>query len=134
MARKTKAQLNEKKVSFSGPLGPPPSVLSGKALEIWNEVSPQLVDAGIAKRVSADALSCYCQAVADYHEAQFEINKHGMLVMNERGLAKNPACTLKNQSFTHILRFASAFGLTPASANRVPMPKGAEESNPFADL
>lgn len=132
MARKTKAELNEKKVEFKSPLGDPPSILSGEALAVWKEVAPQLSDAGIAKRVSADALSCYCQAVADYHDAQKAIEEHGMITVTERGFAKNPACTLKNQAFTHILRFASAFGLTPASASRLPAPKDAPEANPYA--
>lgn len=134
MARKTKAQMNIPKVTFADDLGEPPSILRGKALEVWNEVAPQLSNAGIAKQVSSDALSCYCQAVADFHAAQDEIEKHGLITATDRGFAKNPACTLKNQAFGYILKFANAFGLTPASASRVPLPKNKEESNPIADL
>ncbi len=111
---------------FISNLGDPPAVLQGVALQVWQDTVPELKTAGIGTRVEANALACYCQAVADFHAAQAEINRLGLVVQTERGFTKNPACTIKNQAFQLILKFANAFGLTPASRGKVaftPPPK-----------
>lgn len=104
---------------FDSILGKPPAVLRGHALQVWNETVVELESAGIGTKVEANALSCYCQAIADFHAAQYEIDKLGLVVKTERGFTKNPAQTVKNQSMFMIHKFASAFGLTPASRDRV---------------
>jgi len=135
MARKTKAQKPPAPMpKFESRFGDAPEVLTGKALEIWNETAAELQTAGIGTRVEANALACYCQAVADFHHAQAEIEKHGLVVKTERGFSKNPAVTIKNQAFQHIIKFASAFGLTPATRNKVAFTAPDEEVNPFLEL
>lgn len=114
-------------------LGDPPAVLRGHALEVWHETVPELKTAGIGQRVEAHALACFCQAVADFHAAQAEIDRLGMIVQTERGFTKNPACTIKYQSYEQILKFSSAFGLTPASRGKV-FASPPKASNPFDEF
>ena len=104
---------------FNSILGEPPAVLRGHALKVWNDTAAELQTAGIGTRVEANALSCYCQAIADFHAAQAEIDRLGLVVVTERGVVKNPAVTIKNQAMLMIHKFATAFGLTPHSRDRV---------------
>ena len=115
---------------FESVIGDPPAVLQGHALQVWNDTVIELKSAGIGTRVEANALSCYCQAIADFHAAQLEIDKHGLVIITERGAVKNPACTIKNGAMAQVLKFAVQFGLTPASRGRVAFTAPAEQ-NPF---
>jgi P27 family predicted phage terminase small subunit len=117
----------------TGPLGDPPAVLRGHALQVWHDTVTELQTAGIGTRVEANALSCFCQAIADFHAAQVVIDQLGLVVVTERGAVKNPAVTIKNQAMLMVHKFATAFGLTPHSRERVSF-TAPEESNPFADL
>jgi P27 family predicted phage terminase small subunit len=130
---KPKAIRQKPAPKFENLLGKAPPVLRVHALQVWKDTVKELESVGIGTRVEANALSCYCQAVADFHSAQDEIDKLGLVVITERGAVKNPACTIKNQAMLLIHRFASAFGLTPASRDRVSF-TGPVEPNPFAEL
>lgn len=118
---------------FNSILGEPPAVLRGHALQVWHDTVKELATAGIGTRVEANALSCYCQAIADFHQAQAEIDRLGLVVITERGAVKNPAATIKNQAMLMVHKFATAFGLTPASRDRVSF-TAPDEYNEFADL
>lgn len=117
----------------NSPLGEPPAVLKGFALQVWHDTAPELEAAGIGTKVEANALACYCQAIADYHAAQTSIDELGLVVKTERGIVKNPSVTIKNQAALHILKFANAFGLTPASRGRVSF-TAPEEENEFSEF
>lgn len=118
---------------FSTALGFAPSVLQGKALEVWDETVGELKTVGIGTRVEAHMLSAYCQAVADFSEAQKEIDRDGMTVATERGMTKHPAYTIKTQAWGAMLKFGSQFGLSPASRGKIVVTK-AEEEDEFGDL
>jgi P27 family predicted phage terminase small subunit len=118
---------------FNSILGDPPAVLRGHALQVWEDTAAELQTAGIGTRVEANALSCYCQAIADFHAAQAEIDRLGLVVITERGAVKNPAVTIKNQAMLMIHKFASSFGLTPASRDRVAF-TAPKDHNPFEAL
>lgn len=123
---KPKSLQNKPVPKFITALGNPPDFLQGHALEVWKETVPELQTAGIGTRIEANTLACYCQAVADFSAAQAEIDRLGMAVQTERGWTRNPACTTKNQAAELILKFANAFGITPASRSKaafIPPPK-----------
>ena len=42
--------------------------LSGKALELWNRVVPQLVSMGVAKEIDSDSLTALCQWWQKYQD------------------------------------------------------------------
>lgn len=105
--------------NFTSRIGPPPAVLQGHALVVWHEVVRELELAGIGSKIENHALSCYAQAISDFHACQGEIDRLGLVVQTERGTVRNPAATLKNQAMLLIHKFGSAFGLTPLSRGRV---------------
>ena len=115
-------------------IGEPPAILQGHALAVWHETAKDLRSVGIGTRIEGNALSCYCQAVADFHAAQLEIDKNGMVIFTERGAVKHPATTIKNQAMLQILKFATAFGLTPASCRRVTRTAPPAKVNKFAQF
>ncbi len=104
---------------LEGGIGAPIRPLSGVALATWNEVSEELAAVGIGSRVESAALTCYCEAVADFVMACDEIDRLGMVTQTERGYTRNPACLIKNASMQMIAKFAGEFGLTPSSRSKL---------------
>lgn len=95
-----------------------PPFLTGRALEIWEDILPDVTTAGIAIKIESHALGCYCRAVADLEAAQAAIDEYGLVHKTERGITKNPACSIKHQAMLQIRSFGNEFGLTPASRTR----------------
>jgi P27 family predicted phage terminase small subunit len=93
----------------------PPAFLTGRAREVWDEISPEIEALGAAKGIESQALGCLCTAIADLEAAEAAIAEHGLVAKSERGLIKNPATSIKNAALSHIYKFSAAFGLTPAS-------------------
>lgn len=126
-------RVRSNEVEFDPGLGEPIRPLSGVALETWNEVVEELAAVGIGSRVEAAALTCYCEAVADFVMACDEIDRLGMVTQTERGYTRNPACLIKNASMQMIAKFAGEFGLTPSSRAKVqgPPKKEANEYEGF---
>lgn len=101
------------------PLGKPPSILEGRALEEWHTLAAELNEIGIGTKIEATSLACYCLAVQQLEDAREEVKRLGLVVMTERGFVKNPATTIMNSAMTQIRQFAMEFGLTPVSRARV---------------
>lgn len=121
---------NPNEPEYSPGIGEPPPILTGLALACWHETVKELDSVGIGTKVESYALACYCMAVKSLHDAETEISKHGLIVQTERGFTKNPAFTIQSTAMVAILRFANAFGLTPASRGTVTAsPK--KTANPF---
>lgn len=118
---------------YRTPVGKPPEILAGVALETWQKISNEMTAAGTISNVDAEALLAYCTAVQDLHDTYEDIETFGRIVETERGLVKNPAFTIRATALTQIKAFACEFGLTPASRGKV---KGSpdEKKNKFADL
>ena len=126
-------RVRKSEPEFTGGIGAPIRELSGVALTTWKEVSAELASVGIGSRVEAAALTCYCEAVADFVQACNDLDRMGMVVQTERGYTRNPACLIKNAAMQMIAKFASEFGLTPASRAKVQGPPK-EEANEFDDF
>ena len=126
-------RVRENEPVFESAIDMPPAFLKGRALQAWKETLPSMVAAGLGSAIEAEALACYCQAIADRDQAQELLDEQGIIAVTERGMTKHPATTIKNQAMILIKQFASEFGFTPASRGRVTVAKKAE-SNEFADF
>mgnify|MGYP003662059955 CR=1 FL=1 len=95
-------------------------------MEVWIETTGELYAVGIGSKIEANALVQYCQAVAISEECIRAIEADGLTVMSERGQVKNQAITIFNSMAGIIAKFASEFGMTPASRGRVKVEKKSE--------
>jgi P27 family predicted phage terminase small subunit len=97
----------------------PPSFLTNRALELWYEIEPEIQNVNAAVQIEALALAALCESLADLEQADAAILEHGLVHKTERGMTKNPALSIKNQSLNHIYKFSREFGFTPRSRSRV---------------
>ena len=118
---------------LTGGFGDPPPEMNARALEVWSDVVADLEAIGIGSRIEAYALAEYCRAVAQSEEAAAQLERDGLVAVTERGMTKHPAQTIQATAALRILKFASEFGLTPASRGRIHGPPK-EESNDFEEF
>lgn len=144
--RPTKLKLlhGEKRPSRLNPAEPQPSSAipelpdnaSDEVREIWDATLAELRDMSLAHAADAEALRCYCEAVAVHRRASEMLAKTSILVRGQKGnLVRNPLLQIQRDAATAIRGFAAEFGLTPASRTRIEVkdPTDADEGwNPFA--
>lgn len=98
----------------------PPTFLSGYALEEWRRITPELHRMRLLSLVDINALAAYCLSYERWRTAE-ELAKVRGLVIEKRGKLDrvNPLIALAERSAAQMVRYASEFGLTPASRSRI---------------
>jgi len=114
-----KRRLNENEPK---PTGIPtcPGHLSKEARKEWKRISKELLTCGLLTSVDRAALAGYCQAYARWVEAEEKVAHLGHVVKSPSGYpVQNPYLSIANTCLDQIRKFATEFGLTPASRSRL---------------
>lgn len=115
------------------------------AKELWDEVTPDIVAAGLLTRANLSTWGNYCLAYASACHAQDDVFDNGRWVMepkfNKNGDVSgevrkvNPSISQARDSRLEMLRYAVEFGITPAAATRVQAePSDERKTDDFADF
>lgn len=114
------SRLREPK--FDGQPEKPPR-MSKEASQHWDEIVPQLVSHGVAKKSDQSALIAMCEAWSEYRAALRRRPKN----TEQRKLRR-----IEIKSFLDDWRqLASRFGLTPADRAKLEVAPGDDQTNPF---
>ena len=115
-----KRELNKNEPRFKPVLPNAPKHLTDDALDEWRRVAPDLFAAGVLTIADRAALAAYCQAWADWVKARGEIATGGMISTTSNGYEQQSAWIgIANKALDNLMKFASEFGLTPASRARI---------------
>jgi P27 family predicted phage terminase small subunit len=107
----------------------PPPCLSGRALEEWHRIGPDLEAKGLLTAWDIGPFTIYCESVQAFEDAQRAVSEHGMLVPGRNGLlVKNPAVQLARDAAMLLLASAARFGLTPSDRSSLTLRRPDSES------
>ncbi|MCE7982531.1 MAG: phage terminase small subunit P27 family [Caldilinea sp. CFX5] len=99
-----------------------PKHLTGEAKKEWNRTSKLLFELGLLTELDRAALAAYCQAWAQWVQAQEEMSKptFQMIELTDKGY---PVASLwlnvAAQAMKQMKTFLTEFGMTPSSRSRV---------------
>jgi len=102
-----------------------PTWLTDEALQVWDQVAPDLLRLGVLTRIDGNALARYCQHFARYLAAEREVSETGTTVEKTSasgepaGVAENPAVRQAERLSHLMLRFEQEFGLTPSARSGI---------------
>jgi P27 family predicted phage terminase small subunit len=97
-----------------------PRHLSAAAKQEWKRISRELIAIGLLTKIDRAALAAYCAAYARWIEAEDNVAKFGHVVKAPSGYPiQNPYLSIANTCLDQIRKFATEFGLTPASRSRL---------------
>lgn len=109
-----------------------PEHLSDAAKVEWGRVCHDLYTAGLLSKADRAILGCYCQAYADWVEAETvlahfvkkakELNDPGrglMITTINGNVVQNPIVGVRNKARADVARYATDLGMTPSSRSRV---------------
>jgi len=100
--------------------GGPPAWLSAKAVEIWNELYPELSACGMITVADVKLFAAYCEKWAEWHGYKEKIKKTSELIKSPKGyVQQNPYVSMANRVFDQMIKLGSEFGMTPSSRSRV---------------
>lgn len=113
----------------------PPEWLDDTARKTWKKLVKELNALGLLTTVDGPSLGAYCQAVSRMEAAEKHIAEKGIVVDGAHGgLIKNPSVTIAKECALLIQKFASEFGLTPASRTRIKAPTKTTTKTEFQEL
>ena len=122
-----------KPTSSLAELDPPYWLDSPHALEFWNVATSQMAEMKILEAADAHVIATVAMAFSDMQVSRELINKHGELIVNDRGgLARNPACLSLEKARTAFLVGLGTLGLTPAARAKLAPDK--PDADPLAML
>lgn len=86
----------------------------------WERVVPQLIAAGVAKRIDRTGLIAYCFEYQKWIESEQKIRTTGMFIKTKIGyLTINPYVRISKISLENMLRFMAEYGMTPSARVRI---------------
>ena len=108
------------KPSTTGPPPTRPPWLDGTAGQVWGEVVPGLIAAGLISRLDEVVLCGFCQAASLARMAQAILSAEGMTVTTSRGdTRKHPALSILKDMLILVRQLGSELGLTPVARARL---------------
>ena len=116
------------------PTGMPtcPSHLDANAKKEWRRISKELIALGLLTAVDRAALAAYCAAYSRWIAAEENLQKFGLVVKAPSGYpVQNPYVSIANTAWDHMRKYATEFGLTPASRTRLQVEPQKNDTDAF---
>ena len=98
-----------------------PDWLLPEAKHEWSRVVPELERLGLLTVVDRAALATYCQAWAQYVDAEAQLAKYGAVLKAKHSdyVQVSPYATISRHNAQIVRAFCAEFGLTPSSRGRM---------------
>lgn len=97
-----------------------PKWLDKDARKEWHRLSKKMEALGVLTEVDMAAFAGYCQSYARWKEAEEFISQHGSIVRTPSGYWQQvPQVSIAQTYMKQMGKFATEFGLTPASRSRL---------------
>lgn len=126
----------KERTDANAPLFPPgspscPSGLPREGKAEWRRIVPQLLEAGLLSVANRAALAAYCQAWADWQEAEAKLKKEGKVLTAASGYKYvHPWVAIARNARAETVQLAATFGMTRSSAGKVQRDTVAEPDEP----
>jgi P27 family predicted phage terminase small subunit len=93
-----------------------PTHLSDEGKAEWKRIVNTLHESGVLKWTDRATLAAYCEAYGRWVQAERLVRKSGLLIKTSNdNVIQNPAVGVANKAMADMVRYASEFGMTPAS-------------------
>jgi len=143
---KRKLNKNEPKPTIGIP--PVPDHLSDEAKAEWTRIAVDLNAIGLLTHVDRAALAAYCQAWADWVEAEEQLRRYGKVVKSPVKVVtrrsggaevtetsggfpmQSPFLPIRNRALELMHKFLTEFGMTPAARSRISVTHGTNAEDP----
>ena len=135
--RRRNTMYRQEAVEPTGRVDIPASVSAvPAAAAYWARVAPILIADGRLVPEQADSFAILCRLHAEIRQLEDLVLAEGFVTATDKGQAASPVAKLLRDSRRDFVTLARDFGLTAASAARIPQdPKnGEDDSNPEAAI
>ena len=108
-----------------------PAYLSAAAKAEWKRVAPSLEAQGLLTDFDLAPLAAYCELYARWKKSLREIEKHGEIIVNVKGIMQTSPWVLIARSSEKEMRiYAGLFGMSPADRSKVNVVPKDKPGNP----
>lgn len=111
----------------------PPAWLDPEAKAEWKRVVPELERLRLLSRVTRASLVAYCVTWSVFVTATRQVQAEGLTIEAKQGLLAHPAVAIARAAGAELRRWATEYGLTPASEQKVKGSGDAVEEDDLLD-
>lgn len=109
-----------------------PPFLSFEAEEHWHRLVPLLAEHNLLTRVDGYALGMLCQALAEYQEADRDVQNDGLTGMTDKGYSYvNPGVAIRHNAWKKVCWALRQFGMTPSARAGMKVTSNGQDSDEF---
>lgn len=124
-----------KKADFVSEMPPKPPNLTTAASNYWDEIVPQLHEAGIVTKLDVAALHVLCENYVSWQNAAAMVNrnKNSALIMTDSGTTKeSPEFKIMRQCEKRLTAMLEKFGMDPSGRKKVVKVEPGKSNKPKA--
>lgn len=118
-----KLRKNEIQVPILNKCPSPPSWLTDKGSEVWNEHAPAAFAQGVLTELDVMTFALMCERLAEYIYYRGLIDSLGTVVEKENYTGAHPCVKMCDETSKSVLGFARECGLTVVSRIGLPKPQ-----------
>ena len=110
---------------------PPPSkVYTTRVQKTWNKIATELLDAGILYALDIELIEQYCDLQTQYDALLENVNKNGVIILNNHGNEGTNPALVQLQSVTKVmLSIGAVLGLGAANRTKIGGAKPKEKNS-----
>ena len=109
----------------------PPKWLPEGAKAAWKRVAPELTRLGLLTRIDLAAFTAYCVLFYQWQKVAERVNNEGVTYKSGELTKRNPLVPVMQGLARDLLAIATAFGMTPASRQRIHVEPLVDEEDPL---
>tara|TARA_B100000809_G_scaffold128677_1_gene126725 strand:- start:1247 stop:1699 length:453 start_codon:yes stop_codon:yes gene_type:complete len=97
-----------------------PPHFKGKHREVWMDIVPKLIKAGVATNIDSYALEALCEKWCEFREAQTKLNDNGTVILTPSGFPQlSPYYSISKQALNDFGKLMTEFGMTASSRTKI---------------
>ncbi len=109
----------------------PPSWLGREAKAEWRRIVPELDRLRLLSRVTRASLTAYVETWQTFVDATRLVRSEGLTIDAKQGTLSHPAVGIQRAAGAELRKWATEYGMTPASEQRIKVPEADNGSEDF---
>ena len=107
-----------------------PPHFKGMRREVWMDIVPKLIKAGVATNIDVYALEALCEKWCEYRIAQDSLNERGSVILTRTGVPQlSPYYSVAKQALGDFGKLMTEFGMTASSRTKIKSDDGSKSQS-----
>lgn len=133
--RSRRPPTNSPKFDKYSSIPEPPAFLGAHGRREWRRLAKMLVSRDLLTPASRNTLAAICSAYQDWMDGEEWVKRNGSTMKTPSGYEQiHPKAAIKDKARATYCSLGASFGLNPADASKLDLPKGSDDRSSIGGL